>query len=177
MLSIIFLIGFTIECTINALFFNDDTMHKIYERKGEFDLYQIPIIIYSSLISMILNSPLNYLALSNDAIINFKQSSDKINIIERAKKLINKLKCKFITFFIISFLFLLFILYYISMFGAIYKNTQMHLIKDTLMSLSLSLIIPFIIYLFPGLFRILALSNRKNQKECLYNFSKFLQSF
>ena len=69
----LFFIGFTIEYTINALFYNDDTMHKIHENKGQFDLEtQIPIIIYSILISYILNLPLNLLALSNDAIINFK---------------------------------------------------------------------------------------------------------
>ena len=34
----LFIIGFTIEYTVNALFYNDDTMHKIYESKGDFDL-------------------------------------------------------------------------------------------------------------------------------------------
>ena len=61
------------------------------------------------------------------------------------------------------------------MFGAIYKNTQVHLLKDTLISFGLSLIYPFGIYLLPGIFRIPALSNRKNKRECLYNFSKLLQ--
>ena len=63
------------------------------------------------------------------------------------------------------------------MFGVIYKNTQVHLLKDTIMSFGLSLLIPFGIYLLPGFFRIPALSNHKNKKKCLYNFSKFLQSF
>ena len=73
--------------------------------------------------------------------------------------------------------FLLFFWYYISMFGAIYKNTQLYLLKDTLMSFGLSLIIPLGFYLFPGLFRIPALSNPKNKRLCLYNFSKILQFF
>ena len=138
---------------------------------------QVPIIIYSTLISMILNSPLNFLALSNDAIINFKQSRIKINIMKKTKNLKNKLKCKFILYYIISFLFLLFIWYYISMFCVIYKNTQIHLLKESLMSFILSLIIPFGFYLLPGFFRIPALSNTKNKRQCLYNFSKFLQAF
>ena len=54
-------------------------MHKIYESKGQFDLEnQIPIIVYSTLISMILNSPLNFLALSNDAIINSNKQIQKL---------------------------------------------------------------------------------------------------
>ena len=53
----------------------------------------------------------------------------------------------------------------------------MHLLKDTLMSFGLSLIIPFLYYLLPEIFRISVLSNRSNKREYLYNFSKFLQSF
>ena len=74
----LFFIGFTIDYTVNALFFNDDTMHKIYQNKGKFDFEsQILIIIYSTLISMVLNTPLNFLSLSNDSIINFKQNNNK----------------------------------------------------------------------------------------------------
>ena len=172
----LYLVGFAIEYTVNALFYNDDTMHKIYESKGQFDLEtQIPIIVYSSIISYILNWPLNFLALSNDIIINFKQDNTKINIAYKAKKLIKILTIKFTLYFIISFLFLLFFWYYISMFGVIYRNTQFHLLKDILMSLGLSLLIPFVIYLIPGIFRIPALSHKKNKRVCLYNFSKLLQ--
>ena len=174
----IFIIGFTIEYTVNALFYNDDTMHNIYESKGQFDFEtQIPIIIYSTLISFILNIPLNFLALSNEAIINFKQDNTKYNIMNKSKKLKHILTIKFILYFIISFLLLVFFWYYISLFCVIYKNTQIHLLKDTLMSFGLSLIIPFGFYLLPGLFRIPALSNLNKNKEYLYNFSKFLQAF
>ena len=174
----LFFLGFTIDYTLNGLFFNDDTMHKIYESKGDFDLeVQIPISIYSTLISMVLNWPLNFLALSNDPIIDFKQDSKKSNIIKRSKRLKKTLTIKFSFYFIISFLILSFFWYYISLFCVIYKNTQMHLLKDSLMSFVMSLFIPFVTYLFPGFFRIPALSNSKNKKECLYNFSKFLQSF
>ena len=174
----LFFIGFAIEYTVNGLFYNDDTMHKIYESKGQFDLVnQIPIIAYSTLISMILNAPLNFLSLSNDTILSFKHSNIKYNIKKKAKNLKNILILKFTLYFIISFLFLVFFLYYISMFCVIYKNTQMHLLKDTLMSFCLSLLIPFGIYLFPGFFRIPALLSRKKERNCLYNFSKLLQSF
>ena len=172
----LFLIGFAIYYTVNALFYDDDTMHKIYERKGKFDLEsQIPIIAYSSLISIILNIILKILALSNDAIISFKQNKKKIGISKREQDLYNKLSIKFFLFFFISFLFLGFFWYYISMFGAIYKNTQLHLLKDTLITFGLSLVYPFATYLLPGIFRIPSLSNEKNKRECLYNFSKIVQ--
>ena len=61
------------------------------------------------------------------------------------------------------------------MFNVIYKNTQMHLLKDTLMSFGLSLITPFMLYLPSGLFRKLALSDAKKNRKYLYNFSTVLQ--
>ena len=174
----LFVIGFVIDFAINTLFYDDETMHNIYKSKGNFDFEtQIPIIVYSTLISMVLNVPLNFLALSNDAILSFKQEKIKINIKKRAKDLKYKLNIKFIIYFIISFLLLDFFWYYISMFCAIYKNTQIHLLKDTLYSFGLSLLFPFVIYLIPGFFRLPSLSVGKNTRKCLYNFSKILQSF
>ena len=96
---------------------------------------------------------------------------------ERGSELEKKLRIRFITYFLVSFIFLLFFWYYISMFGAIYINTQFHLLKDTLTSFGLSFIYPFFIYLLPGLFRIPALSDEKKKRKYLYKFSKFLQFF
>ena len=123
---------------------------------------------------MVLNTFLKIFALSNNSIINFKQNKEKNNINQRGDNLHFKLKIKSILFFTISFVFLLCFWYYISMFGAIYKNTQLILLKDTLISFGISMITPFAIYLLPGFFRIPSLNTKKN-KECLYNFSKILQ--
>ena len=52
----LFFYSFSLDFTINTLFFNDNTMHKIYEDKGEFNfLYQLPQIILSTLISKIID--------------------------------------------------------------------------------------------------------------------------
>ena len=121
--------------TVNALFFDDDTMHKIYETEGSFNLeYELPKIVYSSLISIILNTLLNFFALSKKEISEFKQNKTSNNISNLKTQLETKLKIKFSLYFLISFIFLLFFWYYISMFGIIYKNTQIHLLKDTLIS-------------------------------------------
>ncbi len=98
-------------------------------------------------------------------------------IARKGKKLFFCLKLKFILYYIISFIFLLFLLHYISIFGVIYKNIQYHLLKDTLISFEISFVYPFVIYLLPGIFRIPSLSNPKNKRKCLYNFSKILQIF
>ena len=174
----LFFLNFTIEYAVNALFFNDKTMHKVYEEEGAFDIiYQLPQIIYSFIISTIIEKLLGFLALSQNNITDFKDNKKKKNVNKRAKKLKFKLNIKFSFYFIISSIFLIFFWYYLSMFCAVYKNTQTLLTYNTLLSLGISLIVPFIINLLPGCFRIPAISNRNKGKRYLYNFSKLLQFF
>ena len=53
----LFFFSFSLDFTVNALFFSDETMHKIYQDKGEYNfLYQIPQIIYSTLISRFIDT-------------------------------------------------------------------------------------------------------------------------
>ena len=172
----LFFISFTIYYTVNALFFNDDTIHKIYEDEGKFNfIYQLPQIVYSTLISTFLNLLFKLLALSEGQIISFKENKKTNGLKKREDELRKLLKIKFLLFFIFGTIFLISFWYYISMFGAIYTNTQIHLIKDTLISFGLSLCYPIGIYLLPGIFRIPSLSNIKNKRNCLYTFSKILQ--
>ena len=172
----LFFISFIILFATNALFFNNNTIHQIYEDQGTFNfIYQLPQIIYSSLICMVFEVLLKLLALSEDDILVFKKDMNRNTVKKRFKKLKKKLRIKFILYFVLSFLFLIFFWYYLSMFGVIYRNTQLHLIKDTLISFGLSLIYPFGIYLAPGLFRIPALSNKKHNRDILYKISLFLQ--
>ena len=180
----LFFVNFVINYTINALFFTDKTLHQIYEDKGKYKiLYQLPQIIYSTIISSILNTLLKLFALSENSILDFKKNKDKDKdkdkdkktIKKLKKKLINKLNIKFILYFIISSIILILFWYYLSLFCSIYENTQIFLIKDTLTSFGLSLLYPLGLYLLPAILRISALSNKNNERICLYNFSKFLQ--
>ena len=168
----LFFFTFAVNFTINALFFNDSTMHKIYEDGGQFDfIYQLPQILYSTLISSFLIILVKQLALSEKNVLRIKNSESN-NI---SKKLISESKainCKFIAFFIIVLILLLFFGYYVGCFCAVYKNTQIQLIADTLLSFSISLLYPLILYFIPGLFRIPSL---KNSNECKYRISKIIQ--
>ena len=100
-----------------------------------------------------------------------------INNNEKEKKIRTKkcLKIKFTLIFILTFLFLILFWYYISCFGAIYKNTQIHLIKDTLISFGLSQIYPFGLCLLPCIFRIPSLSSKNKNKTYFYKVSLLIQ--
>jgi len=170
----LFLFNFSLYFTVNSLFFSDATMHRIYIDKGSFNfIYQIPQIAYSSIISSSINSIVSFLSLTEKNIIRLKK--DTFITEKKVKSLIKCLKIKFFLFFIIEFSLLVLFWYYSSCFCAVYKNTQIHLIKDTLISFGLSLIYPLLIYLIPGAFRIISLRAKKANKEWLYKISKMLQ--
>jgi hypothetical protein len=167
--------NFCMNFAVNALFFSDETMHKILEDEGEFNiLYQLPQIIYSTVICFIFEYIIDYFALSEDTILEVKQEK-KLGTVRRfAKTQWRSMEIKFIYFFIISFVFLGLFWYYVACFCAVYKNTQYHLIKDTLFSFGTGLITPLGVQLLPGLFRIPAI---KNRKELMFLLSKILQLF
>ena len=174
----LFFFSFSSDMTINALFFNDNTMHKIYQDKGKFNfLFQIPQILYSTLISRLIDILIKTLALSQDNIIEFEKENWKYNIKEKYIKTLNIIKIKSISFFALVFIILSFFWYYITCFCGIYVNTQIHLIKDSCISLLTSFIFPFAICLIPGLFRIPTLRMKNPSGKILYKFSIFLQNY
>ena len=112
----LFLTSFSLSFTINGFFFNDETMQKINEDKGEFNfLWHISQIIYSTLICGIINTILNQLSLSEKRILDIKREDNFIKANNNAKIIETYIKIKFIIIFILSILFLLFfgILYHV----------------------------------------------------------------
>ena len=103
-----FLFNFALFYIVNSLFFNDSTMHKIYEDEGIFNfIYSIPNIIYSLIISSIINILISKLSLSDENIIELKKESD-INKLQMIKpKIIKKIKIKFFLFYSFNCIFLI----------------------------------------------------------------------
>ena len=72
----LFFFFFALYFTVNALFFTDSTMHKIYVDKGQFDCnYQIPQILYSSIISSVIHNLFNFLSLSEKTILKLREEN------------------------------------------------------------------------------------------------------
>ena len=129
--------------------------------------------MYSSIISSIIKAIISYLSLTEKDIIEKKKSKEANNI--KIVKLFKCLHVKFIIFYILSYIFLILFWYYLACFGAVYKNSQIHVFKDTLISFLLSLLYPFGFCLFPGILRLIALRSKKGDKKCLYKSSLLLQ--
>ena len=167
----LFIISFSLYFTINGFFFTDKSMHNVYEHNGAFKLiYQIPQILYSTIVSAFINFILKKLSLSEQNILEIKKESNEEKAKKKSKQIESCLKIKFIVFFGLCFLFMLFFWYFITCFCSVYKNTQIILIKDTMISFGLSMLYPFGLNLLPGILRIPAL-RAKTDKTQLYKIS------
>ena len=172
----LFFLFFAVHFTINSLFFNDATMHKIYEDKGSFNfIYQIPQIIISSLISGFLDFIIKYLSSPEKDIIIIKNEKENNNLDILSKKTLIKIKIKLVLFFILAFLLLSGFTFYVSCFCGVYVNTQVHLIKDSFISFFLSLLYPLGYFILACLLRLCSLNSKNKDKECLYKLSQFIQ--
>ena len=114
------------------------------------------------------------MSLTEENIVKLRlEKSENKNI--EIGKLIKNNYVKYIIFFLLNFLLLGLFWIYLSVFCAVYKNTQIQLLKDILISFASSLIYPIFINLIPGIFRITALKAKNKNKSCLYKFSKIVQ--
>ena len=170
---------FSLTIVFNALFFTDESIEIIYEDKGSFNLeYQIPQIIYSTILSVFIFYLMRYFFLTEHDIEQLKEEINKKNknLEEEVKKLLKKMKIKFVLFFITTFIILFFIWFYISCFCGVYKNTQTHLISDALLSFFIAHVYNFITCLLPAIIRISALRAIKKNKAYIYNISQMLEN-
>ena len=164
------------DMAMNVFFFSDETMHKMFLDYGKYNfIQQIPQIIYSTIISQIIEIFICYLSLTDKHYYEIK-SAEKIT----KMLILNIMKCiekKIICFFLFTTLMFTFYWYLISCFCAVYENTQKAFLKDSILSFVLSLIIPFVTYLIPSLLRIIALKVNKRKLECIFKLSNIIPFF
>ena len=128
--------------------------------------------LYSSILSNVFDFIISFLALTEKEILNLK--NEKKDIKEKASKRETCIIFKLVLFYLLVFLLLIFFWFYISCFCFVYKNTQIYLIKDTITSFAFTLIYPFGLCLISGIFRIISLKAKNEDKECMYKISKLI---
>ena len=174
----LFVFSICLDMTTNILFFNDESMHKIYLDYGKYNFVsQIPQIVYCTIISESMDQLLKYLSLSEKEIYEVKKYKNINEIADGIKKLIKCLKIKFSFFFLVCFIFMIFFWYFISIFCTVYENTQIILFKDSSMSFLSSMLYPFALYLLPSTLRITALRSIKKNKKILFKISNYIPLF
>ena len=170
----IFVLKFGICSAINALFFTEATIHKIYKDKGSYKLgFYLPKIILSFLFTHIIIIIIKYIFLSERNILNVKKKEKYEEASEEADKAKRCIITKYILFYIIGTGFLVLFWFYLSSFCAVFQNTQIFLIINTFISLGISFLYPFFINFIPSILRKISLNNTNN--ECIYKTSKVIQ--
>ena len=145
----LFLLYFALNYFINSLFFNQNTIHRIYKDEGVYNFrFFLLFIILSFLISNALFIIIKFFVLSERNIYEIK----KQNNFKKAKKMGEKVQSllvkKYLCFYFIGMAFLLFLWYYLSSFCAVYQNTQSYVIINTAITFIIFLIYPFFIIIF-----------------------------
>ena len=166
------------DMAINVFFFSDDSMYKIYLNYGKFNfIQQMPQIIYTTIISQIIEIFLCYMSLTDKYIYEIKKMTNNANK-KNILRILKSIKIKLVVFFIFTFIFFLFYWYTVTTFCAVYKNTQITFIKDSLLSFILNILYPLAIYLIPSFLRIISLRcTQKNKLKCLYKLSDIIPFF
>ena len=172
-----FFLAFALHYTVNALFFDESNIHQIYEDEGKYNFgYQIPYIIGSAVISTLaLRLMLQFLILTDKDLLEVKLQQTIILAENMKKQKLKNIKIKFAIFFVLNFILLSFFWYYLTCFNAVYKNTQVYLIENTLISFGFSLVYPFIINISPTVIRIRSIQSSKKDQRCLYKTSQIFQ--
>ena len=172
----IFFLAFALHYTINAIFFNDNIMHKIYTDNGNYNIiYQISFICYSSIISIIiLRVIMHTLILVEKNILEIKIQKTKLLAMKQKKISLKCIMIKYSIFFVLCTALLIMFWIYLTCFSAVYKNTQTHLIKNTLISFAITSVYPFFISIIPVIFRKDALTS--NEQKTVYKFNGIRKS-
>jgi hypothetical protein len=164
------------DMCMNVFFFSDATMHKIFLNYGKYNfIQQVPQIIYSTIVSQIIEVFLCFLSMTDKYIYEIKNLKPSRKNKQLASDIFKTIRRKLFFYFLITFISFLGYWYIVVVFCAVYENTQIAYIKDSFTSSLLGILLPFILYTFPASFRICSLKCKNN--SCLYKVSELLPFF
>ena len=164
------------DMALNVFFFSDETMHKMFLDYGKYNfIQQIPQIIYSTIVSQIIEVFICFISLTDKYYYQMKKLSNKSlnNILSKGKCI----QIKLYFFYIFTGIMFLFYWYIITSFCAVYENTQIAFIKDSLLSFALGLLYPFALYLIPSILRRISLTFCKGKLSFVYKLSDIIPFF
>ena len=169
--------AFGISVGINTFFYNDSVIQLYYEKKGDVTLSEsvakhLGSIFISIILASILKSIMFILTLTDTDVIDIKDTTH-MSREEKTNRALVKVTTKSTLFFIINFIIMGFFWIYAGSFGIVFKNTQIYLLMDGVVTFCGVLTLPLLFCLLPAALRMVALNGKNN--ECLYKFSQFLE--
>ena len=167
---------FQISFFLNAFFYSDEYISDAYHNDGVLNFFSgLPKSIYSFIATLITTNLLRMLSSSKKELIFVIRERKKYeNYLCIIKSKLSKLRAKLIIYFILVFLLELIFLYYVSVFCAVYKNSQKYWFFGFLESFGMDSLVSLIICIFLALFRYISI---KKRIKYLYILANIISSF
>ena len=161
---------------LNTAFFDDIVLHHIYILGGKISWFNfVPNILYTAVITIIIKNILIEFIFTEGNIISIK-TADKSHKDDTIKSTFTSVKLKCILFYVLSIFITFFIWIYLACFFTVFKNSQLIVIKNSLISLGATMLFPFAFYMLPAILRIFSLESRETKNRlCLYVFSRIFE--
>ena len=130
----------------NALFFTEKYISKAYYNNGKLKIItSLPKALYSCLVSILATIIFKLFTNNKKEIYKaIKEKDDKIEYNDLVKIILERIKIKFIIFFIIQIILSFIFFYYITAFCAVYQNSNLYWLYGCLETLAIDFVIPFI---------------------------------
>ena len=169
----IYLFSLLLDLTLNCFLYTDDVVSEKYHNNGELEFFTS---LSLSFMSNIFSSIIVYIIAK---LTQFSEFLDLIknDVLEKGHYLMNIIrfkritKLKMISFFFIQIAFIVFMVYYLTIFCIVYHKTQASILVNYLYGVLESLAISLGISIIISIFRILAL---KYKSRYFYNASKYI---
>ena len=176
-IKIIFLLyTLIIFLLMNTVFVNDSILHDIFIHKGNIGLFYYikrPIII--TILSLIIKNLLMLFVFTENDVVSLREENETVKT-EKIRKTLTIVTMKCCLFFVFNLFSLIFIWIYSACFFSIFKNTHFFVLKNTLITFGISLLIPLVFGFVSCLIRSFSLSNRESKNRiCTYYLSRILQ--
>ena len=167
---------FQISFFLNAFFYSDEYISDAYHNDGVLDFFSgLPKSIYSFIATLIITNLLRMLSSSRNELMRiirkYKKNDNYENIVNIK---LMKLRKKLIVYFILVFLFESFFLYYVTVFCAVYKNSQKYWFFGCLESFGMDSLVAFITCIFLAFFRYISI---KYKIKCFYVLARIISTF
>ena len=139
--------------------------------------YDLTNIIFISAISLTVKNILVQIIFTEDNIISIREN-DSYKRKERARNALAVISVKFCLFFVFDILTLSLMWVYLACFFTIFKNTLFFVLKNSLISFGVCMVVPFFLGLIPAILRWFSLLTKESQSRiAAYYISKIFHIF
>ena len=169
----ILLFSIIMDFTFNAFLFGDDTISKVNEGNGKLDFFTSWIIaLISGIISRFLTRYVVGLTDYKDMLIFFLlESTTSTRARKFLKEYVQKIKKNLRLYLILELVLMVFYIFYLTLFGALYKNSQNALFISYIRGLITYIIYTLLLIIIIVILRIISI---KSQQKYVYYTSRFI---